>query len=434
MKLYNTLSKSIEEFKPINGQRVNLFVCGPTVYDFAHIGNAKTYTQFDFIVRYLRFRGYNIFYLQNITDIDDKIIARAKEQGIAWNELSAKYEKIYLEDMQNLHNTSVSQYAKATDYIPQIINQVKVLLEKGFAYETSDGIYYDIQKFKDYGKLSGRTEADQDAGVSRIDDSLDKKNRNDFCLWKFSKPDEPFWETELKKGRPGWHIEDTAITETFFGPQYDIHGAAVDLIFPHHEAEIAQMEAASGKKPLVNFWLHAAFLNVNSAKMSKSRGNFVTAREATEKYGYRLLRFFFISNHYRTAIDFSEKTLEQSKAALERINEFIASIDKNLEDDVSSLKAQIVEALDNDFDTPKAFAIIFDYIRKNRNSAGKNAYKLFQELDTVFDFFEFEKIIPQEIQKLLDEREQLRNDKNYAEADKIRQQIEKMGYTVKDTK
>lgn len=434
MRLYNTLSKSIEEFKPINDQKVNLFVCGPTVYDFAHIGNAKTYTQFDFIVRYLRFRGYNIFYLQNITDIDDKIIARAKEQGIAWNELSAKYEKIYLEDMQNLHNTSVSQYAKATDYIPQIVNQVKVLLEKGFAYETSDGIYYDIQQFKDYGKLSGRTEADQDAGVSRIDDSLDKKNRNDFCLWKFSKPDEPFWETELKKGRPGWHIEDTAITETFFGPQYDIHGAAVDLIFPHHEAEIAQMEAASGKKPLVNFWLHAAFLNVNSAKMSKSRGNFITAREATEKYGYRLLRFFFISNHYRTAIDFSEKTLEQSKAALERINEFIASIDKNLEDDVSSLKAQIVEALDNDFDTPKAFAIIFYYIRKNRNNAGKNAYKLFEELDTVFDFFEFEKVIPEEIQELLDQRERFRTEKNYSEADKIRQQIEKMGYTVKDTK
>lgn len=432
MKLYNTLSRKIEEFKPINGNKVNFFVCGPTVYDFAHIGNAKTYTQFDFIVRYLRLREYEVFYLQNITNVDDKIIKRAEERGISWDTLASEYEEKYYEDMKSLHNTSVTKYARATDYVEQIVRQVKILEEKGFAYRTTDGIYYDISKFNDYGKLSGRTEADRDAGISRIDEGLDKKNKNDFCLWRFSKPGEPTWNTELGDGRPGWHIEDTAITQNHFGPQYDIHGAAVDLIFPHHEAEIAQMEAASGKKPLVNYWMHAAFLNINSEKMSKSKGNFMTIREATEKYGYRLLRFFFLSAHYRTPLDFSEDTLKQAKGALNRLDEFIAKIDKNVEDDVSKLRAKVLEELDNDFDTPKAMAVIFDFIRNNRDKAGKNTYAFFQELNSVFDFFEFDRIVPEEIKKLIAQREQFRAEKKFAEADKIRDEILKYGYDVED--
>lgn len=430
LKIYNTLSRKIEEFVPIDGNKVNLFVCGPTVYDFAHIGNAKTYTQFDFIVRYLRFRGYDVLYLQNITNIDDKIIKRAAERGISWDKLASEYEEKYYEEMKSLHNISVTKYARATDYIEQIVKQVKTLEEKGFAYKTTDGIYYNISKFKDYGKLSGRTEADRDAGVSRIDESLDKKNKNDFCLWKFS----PFWKTELGEGRPGWHIEDTAITESFFGPQYDIHGGAVDLIFPHHEAEIAQMEAASGKIPLVHYWIHCAFLNLNSSKMSKSRGNFIIAREAVEKYGYRLLRFFFISNHYRTTLDFNEDVLIQAKGALDRLDEFVSKIDINMEYNVEELKTEVIKNLDNDFDTPRAMATIFDFIRNNQGKAGKNTYAFFQELNSIFDFFEFNKETPEEIKMLLKEREKLRGEKKFAEADKIREEIEKHGYDVKDNK
>ncbi|MBI4099890.1 cysteine--tRNA ligase [Candidatus Microgenomates bacterium] len=436
MRIYNTLSRKVEEFRPIAGKKVNFFVCGPTVYDFAHIGNAKTYTQFDFIIRYLRARGFDVFYLQNITDLDDKIIARAKEQGVTWRELSAKYEQIYLEDMKALHNLAVTEYARATDFIPQIVAQVKTLIAKGFAYRASDGIYYDIKKFADYGKLSGRTEADQNAGVSRIDESRDKKNKNDFCLWKFSSADEPSWETELGVGRPGWHIEDTAITESVLGSQYDIHGAAVDLIFPHHEAEIAQMEAASGKSPLVRVWMHAAFLNINAEKMSKSKGNIMTAREAVAKYGYRLLRFFFISAHYRTPLDFGDDTLAQAGGALKRLDDFVAHLDEKLEDgSVGELRTKVEGFLDDDFDTPKALAAIFDFIREQnaRGPGGKNVAAYFKELNEIFDFMDFGgKSVPQEVEKLLAKRDELRKSGDYAQADKIRQEIIKMGYTVED--
>lgn len=438
MKLFNTLSRKVEEFEPREGKKVNLFVCGPTVYDFAHIGNAKTYTQFDFIVRYLRFRGYDVFYLQNITDVDDKIINRAAENGIGWGQLARQYEEIYLEDMRALHNTAVSKYARATDYVPQIVDQVKALLAKGYGYKTSDGIYYDIAKFTDYGKLSKRTEADQNAGVSRIDESFDKKNKNDFCLWKFSKPGEPVWETELGIGRPGWHIEDTAITETFFGSQYDIHGAAVDLIFPHHEAEIAQMEAASGKAPLAKYWMHAAFLNIGAEKMSKSKGNFITARQAIKKYGFRLLRYFFISVHYRTALEFNEQSLEQARGGLQRLDDFVSHLDPTLEDETKSiedLKVKVLSFLDQDFDTPKAIAAIFDFIREQnaQGPAGKNVRQFFQQLNTMFDFLTFEsKASSDQVKALLAQREKLRQEKKFVQADKIRDEIIKLGYTVED--
>lgn len=435
LKLYNTLSRKIEEFVPINPPKVNMFVCGPTVYDFAHIGNAKTYTQFDFMVRYLRSRGFEVNYVMNITNIDDKIIKRSQEQGIAWNELSDKFETVFLEDMQSMHNAAVTKYARATDYIPQIVKQVKTLVEKGYGYQTSDGIYFNNKKFANYGKLSGRTEADQDAGVSRIDESHDKKSKNDFCLWKMSNPDEPAWETELGRGRPGWHIEDTAITETLFGPQYDIHGGAIDLIFPHHEAEIAQMESASGRSPLVRFWLHGAFLNMNSTKMSKSKGNFTSMREALEKYGYRLLRFFFIANHYRTTLEWSEASLEQSRNALQRLDDFVLKIDRTFEDDkaeVEKLRIEVFNHLDNDFDTPNTIAAIFSFIRGFKG--GKNTFELFQELNEIFDFFIFDKEIPEEIKRLIVEREIARKNKDFKKADEIRDMIKTKGYDVNDSK
>ncbi len=438
--LYNTATRRKEEFQPIVPGKVNFFVCGPTVYNYSHLGHAKTYTQFDFIVKYLRYRGYQVNYVQNITDIDDKIINKAREKGIAWDKLAREFEAIYIVDMKALGNSGVTKYARATDYIKEIVKQVKVLIDKGFAYQISDGIYYEVAKFAEYGKLSGRTEMEENDSVSRIDENKEKRGWNDFCLWKLSKEGEPFWETELGKGRPGWHIEDTAITETLFGPQYDIHGGAVDLIFPHHEAEISQMEAASGKSPMVRYWLHTGFLNINSEKMSKSKGNFKTIRQALDQYNYRVLRYLFLGSHYRSAMDFTDTILEQSKNSLKRIQEFVDKIDKNIENQndtkiVDELRIKINEALDNDFDTPTAFAILFEFIRSQniKGISGKYVYDYFIELNGFLDILEFEKEkIPQEIKDLVQKRLEARAEKNWETADKLRKEIEAKGYLVED--
>lgn len=442
MKVFNTLIKNLDEFVPINGKKVNFFVCGPTVYDYSHLGHGKTYTQFDMMVRYLRWRGYEVFYAQNITDIDDKIIKRAEERGISWDKLAREYEQFYVEDMTALHNTSVTKYARATDYIDQIVGQVKVLMNKGFAYKTSDGIYYEVSKFAEYGKLSKRTELKEEDSVSRIDESLEKRGWNDFCLWKNSKSGEPFWETELGNGRPGWHIEDTAITDTIFGPQYDVHGGAVDLIFPHHEAEIAQMEAASGKKPLVQYWLHTGFLNTGSEKMSKSKGNFKTIRQALESYNYRVLRYLFLTSHYRSSLEFTEAALEKAQNSLKRIDDYFSNIDRNLEESiekgaVEKLKLKFTEVMDDDFDTPGAFAAIYEFIRE-QNTAGKSgkyAYEFLIEVNKVFDILDLEaEIIPVEIKKLADERLEARRNKNWVESDRLRDLMKEKGYEVEDLK
>ena len=327
LKFYNTLTRKVEEFRPINNKEVKMFVCGPTVYDYAHIGNARTFTNFDFIAKYLRYKNYKVFYLQNITDIDDKIIKKANEEKTGWDNISRKYEKIFLEDMKLLGNDAVSKYARATDYIPEIVSQVKRLIEKGIAYKISDGYYFDLSKFREYGKLAKRTSLEEDDAVSRIDENPEKRNKGDFCLLKFSKPEEPVWHTELGDSRPGWHIEDTAITEKELGQQYDLHGGAIDLIFPHHEAEIAQMEAISGKKPFVKYWLHTGFLQFNKEKMGKSKGNFWIVRDVIKKYNKQIIRFMFLSTHYRKPLEFSEESLEQAKNSLQKLNEFMLKLE-----------------------------------------------------------------------------------------------------------
>jgi cysteinyl-tRNA synthetase len=438
--LSNTLTKKTEEFIPINANKVNFFVCGPTVYDYPHLGHAKAYIQFDFIVRYLRNRGYDVTYLVNITDIDDKIISRSNEKGVSWEKLAREFEVVFLEDMASLHVTSVSKYARATDYIDQIVNQVQVLLDKGFAYRIADGIYFEVSKFIEYGKLSGRTELREEDAVSRVDENKEKRGWNDFCLWKISKEGEPFWETKLGKGRPGWHIEDTAITETFFGPQYDIHGGAVDLIFPHHEAEISQMEAASGLKPLVRYWLHVGFLNIDTKKMSKSKGNFKTIREVLKEFDYKVIRFLFLSSHYRSPMDFSVTTLDQAKSALRRIQEFVDKIDKNLDNldekkTVLEMKEKVFLALNNDLDTPTALAILFEFIRSQNSLgvSGKYVYEFFSEINQFFDFFEFEKKeIPQNVAEMAEKRQQARVDKDWQESDRLREVILKEGFMIED--
>ena len=439
LKVYSTLARKKEIFKPINGKKVNLFVCGPTTYDYAHVGHAKTYIQFDIIVKYLMYLGYDVFYLQNITDIDDKIIQRAKEQKTTPLKLARKYEKEYRQDMKSINVDSVSKYARATYYIKEIESQVTRLIKKGIAYKISDGYYFDLKKFKDYGKLAKRTNEEAEDAVSRIDENIEKRNKGDFCLWKFHKKGEPYWKSDLQEGRPGWHIEDTAITEKEFGPQYDIHGGAVDLIFPHHEAEIAQMESISGKKPLVKYWIHTAFLTIDKEKMSKSKKNFITIREALKKYDGKVIRYFFATNHYRTPINFSYDILEQSKNALERLNDFTFNLKGSKEEDelalIEKTRKEFLKAMDDDFNTPQAFAVIFNFMKEvNKKTGGKKSYNLMLELDKIFNVLTIKKFsVPEKVNQLVKKREEARRNRDYNEADRIREEIKELGYTLEDS-
>ncbi|MAE43250.1 cysteine--tRNA ligase [Candidatus Woesearchaeota archaeon] len=441
VKLYNTLTRKKETLKPTKDKHINLFVCGITPYDHTHIGHAKTYVQFDIIVKYLRYRGYNVLYLQNITDIDDKIIQRAKERKVKPLELARKFEEEYHKDMKSLGIDSVSKFARATDHIKEIIKQVKTLMDKGFAYKIeNDGIYFNLNKFPEYGKLSGRKTIDAEDAVTRIDDSKKKLNKGDFCLWKKSKENEPFWpDPWFNGGRPGWHIEDTAISEKYLGQQYDIHGGARDLIFPHHEAEIAQMESASGKKPFVRYWLHTGFLNVKGHKMAKSLGNFITIKDALKKYGPKVLRFFYLAAHYKSPIDFSDELLEQTKNSLERLNDFVRKLKDSKEKDndklIKKTKNEFLKCMDDDFDTPKALAAIFDFVKEvNKKGGSKKSYDLMLEFNKIFNVLETkQEKIPAGIKELTKEREKARKEKNYEKADKIRTQIKNKGYTLEDT-
>ena len=432
----------------ISGKKLKFFVCGPTVYDYSHIGHARTYVSFDVIVKYLRHRGINVFYLQNITDIDDKIINRAKENNIDPMTMAREFAEEYFKDMKELGVDSVDKYAFATEYVQAIIKQVQNLIYKGFAYKLEDGIYFDLSKFEDYGKLSGKKEIGEEDAVSRIDDSVNKKNKGDFCLWKVSKEGEPSWDSPFGKGRPGWHIEDTAITETEFGPQYDVHGGARDLIFPHHEAEIAQMEASSGKIPFVRYWLHTGFLNVNGQKMSKSLGNFITIRDALKKYGKRVLRLFFLSTHYRSPIDFSDESVEAIKKSLERIDNFIDSMrDVNGEGEISGrindFKDKFEESMNDDFNTPEALSVLFDFIRdvnRMRDQGLVNKETGEKIIEQMFEFNRFLGImkedteeISDEIKKLVEKREDARKNKDFETSDKIRDELKEKGYCVEDS-
>ena len=504
LKLYNTLSRKKEFFKPLKDKKVNLFVCGPTTYDFSHLGHARTYVVFDMIAKYLKEKGYKVFYVQNITDIDDKIITRAIKKKVFWKDLSRKFEKEYLKDMKALNINSVTKYARATAHIKEIISQVNRLLKKGFAYQIKDGIYFDISKFKDYGKLSRRTVWQAEDAVSRIDTAEEKRNKGDFCLWKFSKTEEPSWpfdslrSLKVKAGRPGWHIEDTAITEKYFGSQYDIHGGARDLIFPHHEAEIAQMEAISGKKPLVKYWLHSGFLTVKGKKMAKSLGNFITIRDFLNRYSARILRLFVIKTHYRSPIDYDEKAILQTKRELKRIDEFInklknrASIygseSKNIrsslpfavtrvgeeEDEVlfdyqsakrktttknlKLIKSFILKtqrdferAMADDFNTSKAVASIFNLVNKGNSliaqneltqAEARNILDFLKKTDKIFNFIFWEKIKTGrpagrgkiKLLNLVKQRERYRKEGNWQKADEIRRKIKDLGYQIEDTK
>jgi len=448
MILTNTLTKQKEELTAKSGEKIKMFVCGPTVYDYIHIGNARTFVFFDIVAKYLKHKGYQVDYIQNITDIDNKIIERATKEGMDSLEYAKKYTEIFKQDMLALGVTS-PEYKNATDHIPEVIKQVQTLLDKNNAYVIqNDGIYFDLSTFPDYGKLSGRTAEMADDAVSRIDDSNKKRNRGDFALWKFSQAGDPSWPAPFGDGRPGWHIEDTAITERYFGPQYDIHGGGQDLMFPHHEAEIAQQESASGLKPFVKYWLHVAFLITKEAKMSKSLGNFETAHELLKKYSPEAIRFYLLSAHHKTPLDFDEKLLNQSAAAVRRIKEFadklsLANGQAKVCADIDATESKFYSSLDDDFNTAAAFGSLFELIGKvnplivsnelNKTCAQKIS-KLLSGADEMLGIIpKKEEKIPEEVTRLIEEREKYRQDKNFAEADKIRSQIESLGYKIEDT-
>lgn len=459
IKIYNTMTRKKEIFEPRNENRVKLFVCGPTVYDNSHIGHARTYISFDVIARYLKYRGFSVFYMQNITDVDDKILKRAEETGRDPLELAREFELKYLEDMKTLGVENVNFYARATEHVHEIISQIETLIEKGFAYETDKGVYFDESRFPDFGKLSNRNL--EDLTVHRIGPDSQKRNPGDFALWKKRDDDEGLsWESPWGRGRPGWHIEDTAITETYFGPQYDIHGGGLDLIFPHHEAEIAQMEAASGQKPMVRYWMHTGFLNVKGEKMSKSLGNFITIKELLKDYDPEVFRFFVLSTHYRSPIDFSSEILEQSRNGLERIYKLVETLNEiedtvpdtldSDEDNIRKLhefKAEFLDAMDNDFNTPLALSSLFEFIRDvnreiNHKNLSKKSVKSIENLITEFGKilgFNFcdKKTGGSDLQEglieiLKDTREKLRQKKEWELADDIRSKLGDLGINLED--
>ena len=454
MKIFNTLTKQLEPLpSPDEQKKLNMFVCGPTVYDYIHIGNARTFVMFDVVAKYLRYRGYDVNYIQNITDIDNKIIERAQKENTDPLEYAKKYSDFFKQDMLALGVTS-PEYKNAVDHIPEVIKQVRTLLDKGNAYVIeNDGIYFDLSTFPDYGKLSGRTASMADDAVSRIDDSDRKRNRGDFALWKFGRPGDPSWPAPFGAGRPGWHIEGPGSTEKYFGPQYDIHGGGQDLIFPHHEAEIAQQESASGLKPFVKYWMHSGFLINKESKMSKSLGNFTTLHEALKKYGPKNLRLYLLSAHYRSPLALDENGLTSAIVsnagvyAFEERLELVRKSKKTSDDGANKIIDEAVQgfedSLDNDFNTPKALASFFTSINKffmlfNKGGLGLNDVLKIEEylktVNNILGIINQPKIkIPEEIVKKVEEREVVRKNKEWVKSDELRQEIENLGFDIDDT-
>ncbi|AAT42669.1 cysteine--tRNA ligase [Picrophilus oshimae] len=445
MRFYDTLSGSVKEFKPMHKNRINIFVCGPTVYDDFHLGHARTYIFFDTIVKFMRSIGYSVFYLQNITDIDDKIIKRAHDEDRSPEEIANRYFNEYLRIMSELGIDSVNYYARATLYIDEIISQIKRMIEKGYAYETSDGVYFCVRKFRDYGELS-KQNLDNIIENARGILNEDKRNPEDFVLWKKMKPGEPYWESPWGKGRPGWHIEDTAITETYFGDEYDIHGGGSDLIFPHHEAEIAQMRSISNKRYLAHYWIHTGMINVNREKMSKSLKNYITIKDVLKEYKPNELRFAVLNANFNTSIEFSMDSLNESREALSRIiNTYrkLKKIDSESGDymvDSDYIIKRYMDIMSDNFDTRSLIRELMDFvtdINKNMDHINKDTAG---NIIRIFDYINsFMNIIPEErslnnniIDSVLNIRSKLRSEKRYDLSDYIRMELEKSGIHIED--
>ncbi|MBR4743004.1 MAG: cysteine--tRNA ligase [Oscillospiraceae bacterium] len=461
MKLFNTMTMRKEEFVPLEEGKVKMYACGPTVYNYIHVGNARPIIMFDVLRRYLEYRGYDVTFVQNFTDVDDKIINRANEEGISSAEVAEKYIAEYYTDARGLGVREATVHPRATDNIQGIIDIVSTLIEKGYAYEVNGDVYYRTLKFKDYGKLSHQPLEELQAGA-RIDVADVKENPMDFALWKAAKPGEPYWESPWGKGRPGWHIECSAMSMRYLGKTLDIHCGGQDLTFPHHENEIAQSEAANGCE-FVRYWVHNGFISIDNKKMSKSLGNFFTVREAAEAYGYPTIRMFMLMSHYRSPLNYSGEILLQAKAARERVEtsmENLRFLTKNAPegepteeqqafiDSLPRYRERFVEAMEDDFNTADAIAVIFELVREaNAATAAEKqpvrataqaALALLEELNGVVGIVyggEAEDDgLTAKVEALIEARAQAKKEKNYAEADRIRDELKDMGIAIMDTK
>lgn len=453
IKLYNTAERKIVNFKPIEKGKIGLYVCGPTVYGPAHIGHARTYVAFDIIKRYLKYRCFKVRHIVNITDIHDDIMKKAREQNTTIFKLADQNIKLFFKDMDALGVERADVYPRVTEHIKEIIELIQTLEKKGYAYETEDGVYFKVSKFKDYGKLSGIKLQKSKTGTRVDTDKYDKEAAMDFALWKKAKLNEPFWESPWGKGRPGWHIECSVMSMKNLGQTLDIHGGAKDLIFPHHENEIAQSEAATGKQ-FVNYWLHTGLLTIENEKMSKSMGNFIIIPDLLAQYDAKAFRFFIAGMHYRSEIDFSEDSMQKTKAALEKINNFIQTLheisaegkdSKEVSGLIALARSQFISGMDNDFNTPKAMAGIFDFVREtNRLISEKKltkkdaekALSFMKELDSVFNVFDFrhkKAELPSDVAELARQREEARKKKDFKRSDELRNLILEKGYLVNDT-
>ena len=433
IKLYNTLTRKKEIFKPLEKGKVKIYVCGPTVNDVPHLGHARQQISFDLLRKYLRFSGYNVKFVSNITDIEDKIINKAKELGISIKELTNKNYSAHMEDYKAIGVEKPDVQPRATGYVKEMIDLIEKLEKKGYAYVIEeDGVYFDISKFKKYGKLS-KQKLENLKSCERIKIKENKKNKEDFVLWKFSKEGEPkevIWKSPWGNGRPGWHIECSAMSNKILGLPLDIHGGGQDLIFPHHEDEIAQSEAGYGKK-FVNYWMHNGMVNVNHVKMSKSLGNFKTIRDLLKEYSGEVIRYFVISNHYRKPLDFSEKTLENAKNSYERLKNII----KEIKDDKKINKKYLEDfkkSMNDDLNSPKALQVLWKLIRDEKATGKIETIKKFDEV-LGLDLLKFKKVeVPKKILELVEKRNEARKQKNWKLADELREEIKKLGYVIED--
>ncbi len=458
MKIYNSLSLSKEEFKPLEEGKVKMYVCGPTVYNFIHIGNARPMIFFDTVRRYFEYKGYEVNFVSNFTDVDDKIIKAANEEGVAPEVISERYIEECKKDMAGMNIRPATTHPQATQEIDGMIDMIQTLIDKGHAYAAADGtVYFRVKSFEGYGKLSHK---DMDALMSgfreiKVTGEEGKEDPNDFVLWKPKKEGEPYWESPWCQGRPGWHIECSVMSRKYLGEQIDIHGGGEDLIFPHHENEIAQSEAASGKT-FSNYWMHNAFLNIDNRKMSKSLGNFFTVRDISEKYDLQVLRFFMLSAHYRSPLNFSAELMESAKNGLARIVTSVqrlaeleakaaeASADQSLLEKFDALKQKYEAAMEDDFNTADAISAVFEMVKlanvEINETTDKDTVKTVRGLMEKFCYIlgiiteKKEESLDAEIEELIAQRQEARKNKDFAKADEIRDKLQAMGIVLKDTR
>ena len=457
IRVYNTLTKQKEEFVPVHPGKANIYVCGVTPYNHPHIGNARPFVTWDVIRRFLEHEGYDVLHVQNFTDVDDKIINTANKEGVLWSDVCGRYIDAYFEVMDKLNVRRAHVYPRVSEHMEEIIETVKALIDRGYAYEMDGDVYYSVEKFEHYGELSGRNLEDMMAGA-RVDVNDKKHNPMDFALWKAAKPGEPSWSSPWGEGRPGWHIECSTMSMKYLGETFDFHGGGSDLIFPHHENEIAQSEAANGKE-FAKYWMHNAFLNIDNKKMSKSLGNFFTVRDISKEYDLQVLRFFMLSAHYRNPINFSHDLMESAKNGLDRIVTAVGNLahlaenaqagamtdeEKALLEKTAEMTAKFEAAMEDDFNTADAIAAVFELVKfANSNSSADNTAEYLNALkakitaltDVLGLITEKEaEMLDEEIENLIAQRQQARKDRDFAKADEIRDTLLAKGIVLEDTR